>query len=99
MRGLAKYWRSRDVIITYGDDQSAYPHPAHQVKKPVLAWEGAVIGWYPALGGDVSEAEAHTTPWGQGSRSAIHSGDGIRSARRIALRQGLASIGQVTTIA
>ncbi len=64
-----------DVVITYGDDQSGYPHPDH-VKVhdiSVLAWERAGDpAWYPELGEPYQPQKLYYTVWAKARLTAVH---------------------------
>lgn len=63
------------VLITYGDDHSGYPHPDHvQVNVvSVLAWERAGDpAWYPDLGEPWQPAKLYYTVWSKKRLLAMH---------------------------
>ncbi len=64
-----------DVIITYGDDQSGYPHPDHLKVHDIslLAWERAGDpAWYPELGEPYQPQKLYYTVWAKARLTAIH---------------------------
>ena len=77
-REAEQRWRliqRADVVITYGDDQSGYPHPDH-VKVhdiSVLAWERAGDpAWYPEFGAPYQPQKLYYTVWAKARLTAIH---------------------------
>ena len=63
------------VIITYGDDQSGYPHPDHLKVHDisVLAWERAGDpSWYPEHGAPFQPSKLYYTMWSRERMLAIH---------------------------
>ena len=63
------------VIITYGDDQSGYPHPDHLKVHDisVLAWERAGDpAWYPEHGEPFQPSKLYYTMWSRERMLAIH---------------------------
>ena len=64
-----------EVIITYGDDQSGYPHPDHLKVHDisVLALERAGDpAWYPELGEPYQPQKLYYTVWAKARLMAIH---------------------------
>ena len=64
-----------EVIITYGDDQSGYPHPDHLRVHDisVLAFERAGDpAWYPELGEPYQPQKLYYTVWAKARLMAIH---------------------------
>ena len=64
-----------DVVITYGDDQSGYPHPDHLKVHDisVLAWERAGDpAWYPELGEPYQPQKLYYSVWAKARLTAIH---------------------------
>jgi mycothiol S-conjugate amidase len=65
------------VIITYGDDQSGYPHPdhikVHDITVP--AWERAGDpAWYPDEGPPWQPSKLYYTTWSKARLIAMHEG-------------------------
>lgn len=63
------------VLITYGDDQRAYPHPDHLKVHDisVLAFERAGDpDWYPDLGEPFQPSKLYYSTWSQARIQAIH---------------------------
>ena len=63
------------VILTYGDDQSGYPHPDHLKVHDisVLAFDRAGDpDWYPDLGEPFQPSKLYYTTWSRGRLLAIH---------------------------
>ena len=63
------------VILTYGDDQSGYPHPDHLKVHDisVLAFDRAGDpDWYPALGEPFQPSKLYYATWSRGRLLAIH---------------------------
>lgn len=63
------------VILTYGDDQAAYPHPDHVRVHEIsmLAWER--VGdpaWYPDLGEPYQPAKLYYSVWSRRRIIAVH---------------------------
>ncbi len=75
-RLVAELRRHRpQVVITYGDDHSGYPHPDHvRVHEiSVLAFERAGDpAWYPELGTPFSPTKLYYTVWTRARLVAIH---------------------------
>src|SRR5258706_9938334 len=64
-----------DVLVTYGDDQSGYPHPDHLKVHDisVLAWERAGDpAWYPEHGEPYQPQKLYYTVWAKARLTAIH---------------------------
>ena len=64
-----------DVIITYGDDQSGYPHPDHLKVHDIsiLAWDRAGDpAWYPELGEPYQPQKLYYSVWAKARLTAIH---------------------------
>jgi mycothiol S-conjugate amidase len=64
-----------DVLITYGDDQSGYPHPDHLKVHDIsiLAWERAGDpAWYPGLGEPYQPQKLYYSVWAKARMTAIH---------------------------
>ena len=64
-----------DVIITYGDDQSGYPHPDHLKVHDIslLAWERAGDpAWYPGLGEPYQPQKLYYSVWAKARLAAVH---------------------------
>jgi mycothiol S-conjugate amidase len=64
-----------DVVITYGDDQSGYPHPDHLKVHDIsiLAWERAGDpAWYPELGEPYQPQKLYYSVWAKARLTAIH---------------------------
>ena len=63
------------VIVTYGDDQSGYPHPDHLRVHDisVLAFERAGDpDWYPDLGEPFAPSKLYYSVWSKARMLAIH---------------------------
>jgi mycothiol S-conjugate amidase len=63
------------VIITYGDDQRAYPHPDHLRVHDisVLAFDRAGDpGWYPELGTPFQPSKLYYSAWSKKKILAVH---------------------------
>jgi mycothiol S-conjugate amidase len=65
------------VIITYGDDQSGYPHPdhikVHDISVP--AWERAGDpAWYPEAGAPWQPSKLYYSTWSKARLIAVHEG-------------------------
>jgi mycothiol S-conjugate amidase len=65
------------VIVTYGDDQSGYPHPdhikVHDITVP--AWERAGDpAWYPEAGAPWQPSKLYFTAWSKARLIAVHEG-------------------------
>lgn len=63
------------VIITYGDDQTSYPHPDHLRVHDisVLAFERAGDpDWYPTLGEPFAPSKLYYSVWSRARVMAIH---------------------------
>ena len=62
-----------DVIITYGDDQSGYPHPDHLKVHDIsiLAWDRAGDpAWYPELGEPYQPQKLYYSVWAKARLTA-----------------------------
>lgn len=65
------------VLITYGDEQSGYPHPDHLRVHDisVLAWERAGDpAWYPHAGEPFTPLKLYFTTWSRRRMIAVHEG-------------------------
>ncbi|MCU1395135.1 MAG: mca [Ilumatobacteraceae bacterium] len=75
-RLVATIRRNRpQVLITYSDDQSGYPHPDHLkvYDISVLAFERAGDPeWYPEAGEPFQPSKMYYTTWSKGRMLAIH---------------------------
>lgn len=63
------------VILTYGDDHSGYPHPDHVRVHDisVLAWERAGdAAWYPEAGEPFQPSKLYYTVWSRRRALAVH---------------------------
>lgn len=65
------------VIITYGDDQSGYPHPdhikVHDISGPAFERAGDPA-WYPELGAPWQPLKMYYTIWSKARLIAVHEG-------------------------
>lgn len=65
------------VIITYGDDQSGYPHPdhvkVHDISGPAFERAGDPT-WYPELGEPWQPQKMYYTIWSKARLIAVHEG-------------------------
>lgn len=65
------------VIITYGDDQSGYPHPdhvkVHDISGPAFDRAGDPT-WYPDLGAPWQPQKLYYTIWSKARLTAVHEG-------------------------
>lgn len=65
------------VIITYGDDQSGYPHPdhvkVHDISGPAFE-RAADPSWYPELGAPWQPQKMYYTIWSKARLTAVHEG-------------------------
>lgn len=65
------------VIITYGDDQSGYPHPdhvkVHDISGPAFERAGDPA-WYPELGAPWQVQKMYYTIWSKARLIAVHEG-------------------------
>ncbi len=64
-----------DVLITYGDDQSGYPHPDHLKVHDIslLAWERAGDpSWYPEHGEPYQPKKLYYSVWAKARLTAVH---------------------------
>lgn len=65
------------VIITYGDDQSGYPHPdhvkVHDISGPAFDRAGDPA-WYPELGEPWQPLKLYYTIWSKARMTAVHEG-------------------------
>ncbi len=64
-----------DVLVTYGDDQSGYPHPDHLKVHDVslLAFERAGDpGWYPDHGEPYRPQKLYYSVWAKARLTAVH---------------------------
>jgi mycothiol S-conjugate amidase len=64
-----------DVLITYGDDQSGYPHPDHLKVHDIslLAWERAGDpAWYPEHGEPYRPQKLYYSVWSKARLVAVH---------------------------
>lgn len=65
------------VIITYGDDQSGYPHPdhvkVHDISVPAFERAGDPA-WYPELGEPWQPQKMYYTIWSKARLVAVHEG-------------------------
>ncbi len=65
------------VVITYGDDQSGYPHPDHLKVHDITvpAWERAGDpAWYPEAGAPWQPAKLYYSAWSKARLIAVHEG-------------------------
>ena len=72
--GIIRHYRPQ-VILTYGDDQSFYPHPDHVRVHDisVLAWERAGDpAWYPEAGEPFQPSKMYYSVWSRRRVVAIH---------------------------
>ncbi|CAN5618313.1 mycothiol conjugate amidase Mca [soil metagenome] len=65
------------VIITYGDDHSGYPHPdhvrVHDISGPAFDRAGDPT-WYPELGAPWQPQKLYYTIWSKARLTAVHEG-------------------------
>jgi len=65
------------VIITYGDDQSGYPHPdhvkVHEISLPAFERAGDPA-WYPELGEPWQPLKMYYSVWSKARLIAVHEG-------------------------
>lgn len=65
------------VIITYGDDHSGYPHPdhvkVHDISGPAFERAGDPT-WYPELGAPWQPQKMYYTIWSKARLTAVHEG-------------------------
>ncbi len=63
------------VILTYGDDQSIYPHPdhlrVHDISVPAFDRAGDP-DWYPEAGAPFQPSKLYYTTWSQSRMQAVH---------------------------
>lgn len=63
------------VVVTYGDDQSGYPHPdhlmVHDVTMPAID-RAADPSWYPEAGEPHQVAKVYWTSWSRARMVAMH---------------------------
>ena len=80
------------VVITYGDDQSGYPHPdhlkVHDISVPAFERAGDPA-WYPEAGEPYQPSKLYYAVWSKARLIAIHEGHD-QAPRRIAVRRGVA---------
>jgi mycothiol S-conjugate amidase len=65
------------VVITYGDDQSGYPHPDHLKVHDITvpAWERAGDpAWYPEAGAPWQPSKLYYSAWSKARLIAVHEG-------------------------
>jgi mycothiol S-conjugate amidase len=65
------------VIVTYGDDQSGYPHPdhikVHDISVPAFERAGDP-SWYPELGEPWQPSKLYYSTWSKARLMAVHEG-------------------------
>jgi mycothiol S-conjugate amidase len=65
------------VVVTYGDDQSGYPHPdhikVHDISVPAFERAGDP-SWYPELGEPWQPSKLYYSTWSKARLIAVHEG-------------------------